>query len=566
MLGKLAAEDAMSNVTRTMRLALAATLLALMAAAACGGEGEDGSYEEFAAPAAPQAASGPAAMAMADAPSQAGVAAEASAAPAAARASAVAEAGAAPAAKASFAVAEQGVDTASEQAAQLVSQQRIIVRTVDMGIEVDDVGAGIDAIADAAQSLGGWVVSSNRPQQYSGSISFRVPANMLDQAVQTVRRLALDVQFESSTSKDVTDEYVDLSSRLTNLRATEAALLRLMERAEKVEEALDVQESLTETQGNVERLEGRIKFLEQTSAFSLVNVTLNKQPGKMRADAGPDLRAGVGEPARFRASFNPPADIDRFEYTWDFGDGNAIAGSRTGPTENEGERVTATVNHIYDDEKESPYIVQFQIRGFGDGGVVEGEDTLTMSVFREPNIEVFAGDWVSVEAGEEVELSGSFTRPAGMSDVRFTWDFGDGSEPAVGSMANGVTTAVARYAYQNHRPAPYMARLTITGKTATGAVEGSSAVEVSVREAEGWVIAGWSLADQAKTAVRTLTTVTAASATAGIWLLVFSPVIAAILGAAIFLGRRAGASQPRRPKQAAQGETAASPDDAPIGQ
>ena len=79
-------------------------------------------------------------------------------------------------------------------------------------------------------------------------------------------------------------------------------------------------------------------------------------------------------------------------------------------------------------------------------------------------------------------------------------------------------------------------------------------MEVEVREAEGWVIAGWSFEEQWKTAVRTLSAVAAAALTGSIWLLVFSPIIAIIVGAAIFLGRRAGSASARRAARARSAE------------
>ena len=460
---------------------------------------------------------------------------------------------AAPAAAAKLAVGEAVESAASsdQQVAQLVTQQRIIIRTVDMGVEVDDVGVAIDDIGELGKRMGGWVVSSNRPLMHTGSVSIRVPADMLDQTVLEIRALSLRVQYESSDSRDVTDEYVDLSSRLKNTMATEEALLKLLERAEKVDDALAVQSNLSRVQEDVERLQGRIKYLEQTSAFSLLNVSLSEEPREMVPDAGPDVRAGVGEPIRFRATFTPPGGIESFDYTWDFGDGTqVVSGNRTAPTGDGTRRVTATVHHRYEDERDSPYIVQFNITGFGDGGLSEGEDTLIATVSRIPNIEVFAGEWMEAEEGETVELSGSFTRPAGMTDMRYTWDFGDGSSPETGSLEEGVTTVVAAHIYANYRPRSYTARLTITGTIETGEVEGSSTVDVQVREAQGWVIGGWSFEDQWKTAVRTLSAVAAAALTGSIWLLVFSPIIAAIVGAAIFLGRRAGSSAGRRAAQA----------------
>jgi hypothetical protein len=224
------------------------------------------------------------------------------------------------------------------------------------------------------------------------------------------------VQYESSDSRDVTDEYVDLSSRLKNTMATEEALLKLLERAEKVDDALAVQQNLSRVQEDVERLQGRIKFLEQTSAYSLLNVSLSEEPREMVPDAGPDIRAGVGEPVRFRATFTPPDGIESFDYMWDFGDGTqVVSGNRTAPTGEGDRRVTATIHHRFDDERDSPYIVQFNITGFGNGGLSEGEDTLIATVSRIPNIEVFAGEWITAEEGGAVEISGSFTRPAGMT-------------------------------------------------------------------------------------------------------------------------------------------------------
>ena len=533
-------------------------LLLVLGASACGG-GVDSSApwggsdeaESTSAPAAP-------AMTMAAQPADGPVrkevpVLEAAAAPGLPGRPGPAGAPAAPAAAAKFAVGEAVESAASsdQQVAQLVTQQRIIIRTVDMGVEVDDVGAAIDDIGELGKRMGGWVVSSNRPLMHTGSVSIRVPADMLDQAVLEIRALSLRVQYESSDSRDVTDEYVDLSSRLKNTMATEEALLKLLERAEKVDDALAVQSNLSRVQEDVERLQGRIKYLEQTSAYSLLNVSLSEEPREMVPDAGPDVRAGVGEPIRYRATFTPPDGIESFDYTWDFGDGTqVVSGNRTAPTGDGTRRVTATVHHRYDDERDSPYIVQFNITGFGDGGLSEGEDTLIATVSRIPNIEVFAGEWVTAEEGETVELSGSFTRPAGMTDMRYTWDFGDGSSPETGSLEEGVTTAVAAHVYTNYRPRSYTARLTITGTMETGEVEGSNTVDVQVRESQGWVIGGWSFEDQWKTAVRTLSAVAAAALTGSIWLLVFSPIIAAIVAAAIFLGRRAGSAAGRRAAQA----------------
>ena len=426
-----------------------------------------------------------------------------------------------------------------EQVAQLVTQQRIIVRTVDMRVVVSDVAASIDRSTELAQELGGWVVSTNRSEKHRGFISIRVPAERLDEAILRLRQSAVEVESEVSTSRDVTDEYVDTRSRLTNLTATEGALLELLKKAEKVEDALNVQEALTRVQGDIERLQGRIKFLEQTSAFSLLNLSLVLEAAEMESDAGPDQTEGVGEAVRFRAFFSPPEGIEEFSYTWDFGDGTPIIhSSRTAPTEDEGKRVTATVSHVYFDERDSPYIAQFEITGSGEAGLAEGEDTLIVTVTRVPTIEVFAGDTIIVKEGEQVEFNGSFTRPEGLKDLKYRWTFGDGTTPSEGDLEAGVTNAVTTHVYPDHRPLAFTATLTIIGESDAGAVESSSSVRVLVTESEGWVVAGWSAGEQVKIAVRSLSAVGQWGVTGLVWAGIFSPLILAAAVVAVLLNRR----------------------------
>ena len=428
-------------------------------------------------------------------------------------------------------------DSTDEQAA-LVAQRRIIVRTADMALVVDDVSGAIDEVGRLAERMGGWIVSSDRSTKHSGFVSVRVPAESLEETIDDLRELAVEVQAEVTTSKDVTDEYVDTTARLTNMQATQSALIRLLERAEKVEDALKVQNELTRVQGEIERLQGRIKFLEQTSAFSLVNVRLSLASVDMGVDAGADRTVSVGRVARFRATFEPPEGMEEFHYTWDFGDGNRITETRTAPTVDEGKRVTATVTHVYGDDRDSPFIVGIEITGFGDEGLADGSDTVIVTVTKIPSIEVFAGESMTVEAGRSVDLDGSFTRPEGLTDLVYRWDFGDGTAPVTEAVAEGATRAVTAHAYADSRPFPYTVTLTVTGQSDAGEIEGSSSLNVYVIESEAWVLSGWSPLDTWKLATRSLSGVGVVVGTALIFAAIFSPVWLIAIGAWIFLRRR----------------------------
>ncbi len=534
-------------------LILAAGALAL---AGCSGVGVDdaggiwmsaadetASYEESApsAPAAAAGAQGPqgesgamqkraVTLAAPAAPSQPQAAAMPTPAPPAA---------AAPAMK----MRDAGDGGAQEHVAELATQRRIIVYTVDMTLEVADVAASVDEVGALAQQMGGWVVSTSRAEKHRGFVAIRVPAERLDEVVGRLRGIAAEVVSEVSSSRDVTDEYVDLTSRLGNLQAAEAALLRLFDRAQTVEEALDVRRTLTDVQGEIEVLKGRIAFLEQTSAFSLVNVTLVLEPQDMEVDAGGEQVAGVGHPVTFRAFFKPPEGIDDFTFTWDFGDASpTIFNNRTAPTAEEGTRVTAPERHFYEDDEGSPFFAEVTITGTGDSGLVEGKASVIVTISEIPVIEVFAGDHIRVEEDEEANFSGSYTRPEGVSELKFTWTFGDGSPPVTGDVEPGVTTAAAAHAYADHRPVSYTATLTVTGKTDSGDVEASDSVTVRVTEKEGYLIGAWSVSGTGKDAVRALSAVGAGLVILAVWLAIFSPVWIVALAIGLFFWRRRGSS------------------------
>ena len=433
----------------------------------------------------------------------------------------------------------QDIGDTQQQVVQSAIQKRIIIYTVDMTLEIVDVATSVDEVGAMAREMGGWIVSTSRAERHVGFISIRVPAERLDEAVARLRGMAVDVQAENASSRDVTDEYVDLTSRLGNLEATETALLRLFDRAATVEEALDVQRTLSQVQGEIEVIKGRINFLEQTSAFSLINVALVLEPQSMEIDAGGDQIAGVGQPVRFRALFKPPEGIDRFSYVWDFGDGSGpFYSDRTAPTADEDTRVTAPVTHVYYDVENSPYFAEITITGTGDSGVAEAKASVVVTVSEIPVITVFAGTEKTVEEGEEAEFSGSFTRPEGVSDLKFTWTFGDGSATVTGDVATGVTTAATTHTYANYRPDPYTATLTVTGKTDAGDIEASDRISVFVTEKESLVIGGWSAGETGRTAIRALSAVGAVLAQAAIWIGIFSPVWIAVLVVGFFVRHR----------------------------
>lgn len=157
---------------------------------------------------------------------------------------------------------------------------RKIVRTGSISIQVNDINKSLADIAAVATQFNGYVVSSSQraddENSATGQISIRVPADKYDEALQKLRTLAVKVTYENSNSQDVTEQYMDLKAQLSNYQATEAQYLELLKKAENVKDVLEVQKELSNVRGNIERVKGRILYLERTSDTSLIQVSLSK--------------------------------------------------------------------------------------------------------------------------------------------------------------------------------------------------------------------------------------------------------------------------------------------------
>jgi len=156
-------------------------------------------------------------------------------------------------------------------------EERIIVRNGDMSLVVEDVPGARDEINQLASRLDGFVVNSNiygDGEEMRGWISIRIPSDRFDQAMGELRALAVRVRSESVSTQDITEEYVDLNSRLRNAEAAESQYLALLERAEEVEDILKIYEALSLIRYEIEQIRGRIQYLEQISAMSLISINL----------------------------------------------------------------------------------------------------------------------------------------------------------------------------------------------------------------------------------------------------------------------------------------------------
>jgi hypothetical protein len=163
--------------------------------------------------------------------------------------------------------------------------ERLIIRTGNISLVVEDTRATkatIEQMVSRLAAEGAYIVSS---EEYGGddeksqpriSMSIRVPSGQFDPVMDRLAELAVQVTNRSESASDITEEYVDLDSRVESLEAARDRLLEIMEDARTTKDLLEAEQQLTYRESEIESLKGRMQYLEQSARLS--NIWIDIQP------------------------------------------------------------------------------------------------------------------------------------------------------------------------------------------------------------------------------------------------------------------------------------------------
>jgi len=205
---------------------------------------------------------------------------------------------------------DQFADNAQVAQASASAMDRKIIRNGNLALETDSPTDGLRRITAIAESLGGFVVTSEFKQTSSNQSSAnqsvtvvaRVPSMQFSAALEQIRSVGSHVIQENISGQDVSEEYLDLEARIRTKKALEAQFLEIMKQAHKVSDALEVQSQIAEVRTEIERYEGRRRFLENQSALSTITITL-----QMPAPLVAATTTGFGQ--SIKATFGDAIDI-----------------------------------------------------------------------------------------------------------------------------------------------------------------------------------------------------------------------------------------------------------------
>jgi hypothetical protein len=159
--------------------------------------------------------------------------------------------------------------------------ERKIIRNADLKLETNSPEESQQKISQIAESKNGFVIETNQTSSDVRTstrdivnMTIRIPAEKFDEAIAEIRATGSRVIEETVKGQDVTGEFIDIEARLKTQRALEEQFIEIMKRATTVEDALNVQRELAQVRGEIEKIEGRKRFLENQSSLSTIKIQL----------------------------------------------------------------------------------------------------------------------------------------------------------------------------------------------------------------------------------------------------------------------------------------------------
>ena len=203
-------------------------------------------------------------------------------------------------------------------------QDRRVVRNAQLQLEADDTRAALDRIIALTEAAGGFVADAtvnpvqDPEDQPSASMTLRIPSSKLTRVMDSIKDSVEKVVSESQTADDVTDQFIDLEARLTNLEALEVELRALLTEVRQQPEAdpdklLRVFNEIANVRGQIEQIQGQLRFLNDQVAESTLRVSSRERnapaPAAVAVVDNPDLGSSVD----LSIAPNVPAYVERYD-------------------------------------------------------------------------------------------------------------------------------------------------------------------------------------------------------------------------------------------------------------
>lgn len=154
-----------------------------------------------------------------------------------------------------------------------------IIKQASLRFETNDLEETYKQIQTAVKQSQGKVQSDSEGKDYGTlyrNITIRVPSQNFDNFINTISKGVSYFERKEITAEDVTEQYIDLTTRLKNKRKLEERYLQILQKAAKISEILEIEKQISIIREEIEAKEGQLKYLESRVSESTVTIEFFK--------------------------------------------------------------------------------------------------------------------------------------------------------------------------------------------------------------------------------------------------------------------------------------------------
>ncbi len=174
-------------------------------------------------------------------------------------------------------------DSATGESAGSVPQNQKLIRTLEMNVETEDLDALLSNVEARVRELGGYVEQKEiyRGSAYAqkvyrnGSMTIRIPAEVADQFVSLVGEVS-NITSSREDIDDVSLQYVATESRIKALETEQTRLLELLEKAENMEDLLQIESRLTDVRAELEQVTSQLRLYDNLVSYATIHLRVEE--------------------------------------------------------------------------------------------------------------------------------------------------------------------------------------------------------------------------------------------------------------------------------------------------
>jgi hypothetical protein len=158
-------------------------------------------------------------------------------------------------------------------------EQQKIIKTGQMGIRVERIEQTKARVDSLVARYRGYYAEENFSDGYRSGLvmTIRVPFGLFDAFVAGLEAGRGEILYKSISARDVSEEYLDVETRLANKRNYLERYREILRRANTIKEIMEVEQYIRRLEEEIESAQGRLRYLDSQTAYSTLELTLSTE-------------------------------------------------------------------------------------------------------------------------------------------------------------------------------------------------------------------------------------------------------------------------------------------------